>query len=482
MFNRVVLRGPLGAMAKQIAAQGGVDAVDVYATVLCWWSASIAPASSIGMGLMKWPTPVWALFATDDRYGQSSLLELLNRSGAQEQPLRSLPAHEDVSEDKEFSKAAQRTWRAERRGATTRGLLLTGSPFRPYRGRLTMDMSLESILRQAWDGPEPVVVSEYPRPRRAVSLSVGAMWEVDRRDWHAGTVTMGASTYSRMLHLVRRAPSGRTKTMTQQDAAWSGELESAYHWVFQEEPTLQLDHNAAAKLHPIRVSMEDAFEGELPEWQAMFFVRIGGHCLRIAAALAAAEQSDTIRGVHVESAWTLARRACLDTTELIGAPFDLVEQTLANVDATVEGTTGTDEVIPFTGDRWVHRPQETGRTLSANKDDSDRSRDTAIVQKLKQWYGHRCQICSIVLTLPNGAYSEGAHIKAFGRDNGPDRLENLLCLCPNCHILFDNGARHLTDELEIIDSLTGRPLGPLTVHPWHRIDRQYVRSHRQRST
>ncbi|WP_434403122.1 HNH endonuclease [Streptomyces sp. NBC_01353] len=25
-------------------------------------------------------------------------------------------------------------------------------------------------------------------------------------------------------------------------------------------------------------------------------------------------------------------------------------------------------------------------------------------------------------------------------DNGPDIVENLLCLCPTCHVLFDAGA------------------------------------------
>ncbi|MEU6215105.1 HNH endonuclease [Streptomyces sp. NPDC047023] len=41
-------------------------------------------------------------------------------------------------------------------------------------------------------------------------------------------------------------------------------------------------------------------------------------------------------------------------------------------------------------------------------------------------------------------------------DNGPDIVENLLCLCPTCHVLFDTGARVLTDDLTIIDTVTGQ--------------------------
>lgn len=39
-------------------------------------------------------------------------------------------------------------------------------------------------------------------------------------------------------------------------------------------------------------------------------------------------------------------------------------------------------------------------------------------------------------------YAEAAHIRALGSPhNGPDVIENVLCLCPNHHVLFDNGAQ-----------------------------------------
>jgi predicted restriction endonuclease len=112
-------------------------------------------------------------------------------------------------------------------------------------------------------------------------------------------------------------------------------------------------------------------------------------------------------------------------------------------------------------------------------------RDSIIVKTVKRWYGNCCQMCGEVLRIPGpaGAYSEGAHILALGHPhNGPDRIENLLCLCPNCHTLFDNGARYLTDDLHVVDAFTHGRLRKLTVVPQHNIETACVRQHREHWT
>ncbi|MFD7627803.1 HNH endonuclease [Streptomyces sp. NPDC059851] len=105
------------------------------------------------------------------------------------------------------------------------------------------------------------------------------------------------------------------------------------------------------------------------------------------------------------------------------------------------------------------------------------------MRKLKEWYEDQCQMCAAVLVLPSPRhrYSEAAHIRAR-EDDGPDVVENLLCLCPNCHVLFDAGARILTDDLEVVDTVTGRPGERIRLHRWHFIDLDFVRHHRRRWT
>lgn len=47
-----------------------------------------------------------------------------------------------------------------------------------------------------------------------------------------------------------------------------------------------------------------------------------------------------------------------------------------------------------------------------------------------------------------GPYAEAAHIRPLGSPHdGPDDLTNLLCLCPNDHVLLDKGAITISDEL-----------------------------------
>ena len=103
-------------------------------------------------------------------------------------------------------------------------------------------------------------------------------------------------------------------------------------------------------------------------------------------------------------------------------------------------------------------------------------RDSARARKIKALYRHNCQVCGIRLECPAGLYSEAAHIRPLGTPHdGPDTEDNILCLCPNHHVLFDNGAISIADDL----SLTGTGNESLTVHKDHRINREHLAYHRE---
>jgi putative restriction endonuclease len=74
-------------------------------------------------------------------------------------------------------------------------------------------------------------------------------------------------------------------------------------------------------------------------------------------------------------------------------------------------------------------------------------RDTAITREVKRIYDYTCQICRIALPTPIAPYAEAAHIRPLGRPhNGRDAMDNVLCLCPNDHVLFDFGAITVVPE------------------------------------
>ncbi len=102
-------------------------------------------------------------------------------------------------------------------------------------------------------------------------------------------------------------------------------------------------------------------------------------------------------------------------------------------------------------------------------------RDTALSKNLKQYYDYRCQVCGLRLEGPGGAYAEAAHIRPLGRPhNGPDTTDNILCLCPNHHWLFDVGAFGVADDLSLIGME-----GNLASLDGHDIDHEHLKYHRQ---
>ena len=66
-------------------------------------------------------------------------------------------------------------------------------------------------------------------------------------------------------------------------------------------------------------------------------------------------------------------------------------------------------------------------------------RDTAMSRKIKRQYEFRCQVCGERLEIePGKFYAEAHHLQPLGGEHkGSDVPENILCLCPNHHALFD---------------------------------------------
>ena len=79
-------------------------------------------------------------------------------------------------------------------------------------------------------------------------------------------------------------------------------------------------------------------------------------------------------------------------------------------------------------------------------------RNTALVKEIKGKYNNACQLCGTRLMINSVlSYSEVRHIKPLGNPhNGPDQLDNMICVCPNCHVLLDFGVIEL--DLKTIKS------------------------------
>lgn len=107
-------------------------------------------------------------------------------------------------------------------------------------------------------------------------------------------------------------------------------------------------------------------------------------------------------------------------------------------------------------------------------------RITANAAWVKAQYDHRCQICKIQLTTPAGPYAEGAHIRPLGRPHhGPDVVSNILCLCPNHHVLFDAGAIYIDQDLAVRETVSRTLVGRLNANGKHKIDKAHLAYHQR---
>jgi putative restriction endonuclease len=101
-------------------------------------------------------------------------------------------------------------------------------------------------------------------------------------------------------------------------------------------------------------------------------------------------------------------------------------------------------------------------------------RDTQQARRIKELYNYQCQVCLVRLQGSAGPYAEAAHIRPLGAPHdGPDSMDNLLCLCPNHHVLFDYGGIAIADDLALLGAE-----GRLFVKADHRINIDHVRYHR----
>jgi hypothetical protein len=94
-------------------------------------------------------------------------------------------------------------------------------------------------------------------------------------------------------------------------------------------------------------------------------------------------------------------------------------------------------------------------------------RNQAIVLKAKAARRYECQLCANTPTFPNNErIVEGHHLMPLGKPhNGPDKLENILIVCPNCHVLCDRVAIKLPASLA------------LSALPDHAIGIEYIKYH-----
>lgn len=107
-------------------------------------------------------------------------------------------------------------------------------------------------------------------------------------------------------------------------------------------------------------------------------------------------------------------------------------------------------------------------------------RNTQAARRVKALHEHTCQICGRRVETAGGPYAEGAHVRPLGRPHdGPDGESNILCLCPNCHVRFDQGGLWVSEDGVVVDAISGEGLGALRRARGHTLDPLHFAYHRE---
>ncbi|MCT9092959.1 HNH endonuclease [Streptomyces sp. ASQP_92] len=505
MTDGVTLYGPIGKLARELSPSDVLGAEEVYAAAIALWSTAIAPRLEIQSYLPGLRPPlVWTAFVGDSTTPGAPLERTVVEALRINDRFAFIEGGYGVDRVTQLFQAVDAARRTATAGSVLPSTWLNGSPFHWTRGgKCRLQDDLDYALRVAWDGSNFLGGRPLKQKRRPgqeeldrIPPMVGVLWGVSKTAWNQRPQTPGCDAfYSRFLPFkVRRTDPFPLGVPEDPPVA----LTDAYAWVVDSPRLVELSGGAAEKWGAVR-SLQWELEGVPAPQQDAFSLRVGEHTLRIAAALAAAEESAVIHHDMIEAAWTLTRRSILDSWELDAADTSRLMEPFAKVDAALQAAEDADRApIRTVWSEPSGRSDQEADTEPAGEPEADvpdmpvqrrtavvqsQDRDTRVTRRVKKWYDNICQMCStrIELPAPPYLYSEAAHIQALGAPHdGPDRIENVLCLCPNCHIQFDRGARYLTDDLHVVDALTGHSLGPLKIHPDHLIKLTYVQQHRAR--
>jgi predicted HNH restriction endonuclease len=109
-----------------------------------------------------------------------------------------------------------------------------------------------------------------------------------------------------------------------------------------------------------------------------------------------------------------------------------------------------------------------------------RMRDTLLAVHIKNRYGCTCQVCRKRIALEeNVFYAEAHHLRPIGSPHfGPDVAGNIICLCPNHHIMFDRGALGVEPQSRrILQKVGQEEFHELYVEQWHHLDNRFLSYH-----
>ena len=138
--------------------------------------------------------------------------------------------------------------------------------------------------------------------------------------------------------------------------------------------------------------------------------------------------------------------------------------------------------LPEEGLEWLKQESSDVVVERRSVERQEQKRDRKKAAVLKQHYDNTCIFCGTRLQVSeDNFYSEAAHIRGLGEPhNGPDKVSNMLVLCPNHHLQFDRGMLRLSkvgDVFRIESKIADDSLDGKVIFLAHFVDDNHIQYH-----
>ncbi|MFD5562726.1 DUF3987 domain-containing protein [Kitasatospora griseola] len=361
-MNEITLYGPIGQAVEEITPYVECDPIGVYVAALSMWSAAIGQRVKVSSRGNTRPALVWSALVGGTGKGKGTALR-----AAQHLVRPAIGRFLEVNTTSGITSGASLVnYLAEQAEATedteagrdVRALVIEEEWSEVLR-RVRRDPSFTAKLRSAWDGA--AIRNTTKEGAQAVEDPALVMHtHITPSDWtkYVGDTEAAGGSYNRIMPFTLRSVPmlDDDKAILPKVDGW--DLSDAYAWATarDRDRVISLGDDARQLWKTIR-RYARIISQTLPEAQAVYVERTAEQTIRVAACLAASEQSETITHARLSAAFSLVRYSVSCAVGITGGtqaakPTRRTPTLAEKVRARIEmhgGKARSSDLLPFVG-------------------------------------------------------------------------------------------------------------------------------------
>lgn len=309
-MNGITLYGPIGQAVEEVSPYVECDPVGIYVAALSFWSAAIGQTVKVSSRGNSRPALLWSSLIGGTGKGKGTALRAAQHImkpalGRFMETHTTSGITSGASLVNYLAEQAEATEETEA-GRDVRALVIEEEWSEVLR-RVKRDPSFAAKLRSAWDGA-PLRNTTKDDAQSVEDPAVAFHAHITPSDWtkYVGATEAAGGSYNRLLPFtLRSVPMLDDDRATLPDVdGW--DLTDAYAWATARNRVIRLGEDARPLWKTIRRYARIISEN-LPEGQAVYVERTAEQTIRVAACLAASEESEEIDHACLSAAFSLVR-------------------------------------------------------------------------------------------------------------------------------------------------------------------------------